>query len=224
MKTILSKLILLALLDGSGLLHAADPFDEFIRSTGPRTPQEELKGFHLPPGFEIQLVASEPAIGKPMNMAFDEKGRLWVTQSREYPFPVPLDKKGRDTVNILDQLNAEGHAEKITTFAEGLNIPIGLYPYKSGAIVFSIPYIYYLQDTNGNGHADQQKIILGRLGFEKDTHGLTGAFRRGFARRPKRGRRILRLVYKFTRIYGRKNTNPLRDVAAERNGSRVRAV
>src|SRR5438309_1976295 len=53
-------------------VEAADPFAEFIRSTGPRTPQEEAKGFHLPPGFEVQLVASEPEIGKPMNMTFDE--------------------------------------------------------------------------------------------------------------------------------------------------------
>jgi len=161
-------------------LPAADPFAEFIRSTGPRTPQDELKGFHVPPGFEIQLVASEPEIGKPMNMAFDEEGRLWITQSREYPFPVPLGKKGRDTVKILENFNSEGHAEKVTTFAEGLNIPIGLYPYKGGAITFSIPYIRYLQDTNGDGHADTEKIVLGRFGFEKDTHGLTGAFRRGF--------------------------------------------
>jgi len=168
------------LLGGGVRLHGADPFAEFIRSTDPRTPQEEAKGFHLPPGFEAQLVASEPEIGKPMNMAFDEKGRLWITQSREYPFPVPLGQKGRDQVKILENFNAAGRAEKITTFAEGLNIPIGLYPYKSGAIVFSIPYIHYLQDTDGDGRADQDKTILGRFGFEKDTHGLTSAFRRGF--------------------------------------------
>src|SRR4051794_39334275 len=82
--------LFLALVCGARMLYAADPFAEFIRSTEPRTPQEEAKGFHLPPGFEVQLVASEPEIGKPMNMAFDDKGRLWITQSREYPFPVPL--------------------------------------------------------------------------------------------------------------------------------------
>src|SRR5690349_14393867 len=53
---------------------AADPFEDIIRKTEPLTPAQEQKTFHLPPGFEIQLVASEPAIGKPMNMAFDEKG------------------------------------------------------------------------------------------------------------------------------------------------------
>ena len=43
--------------------------------------------FHLPPGFEIQLVAAEPDIGKPINMAFDARGRLWVTESIEYRSP-----------------------------------------------------------------------------------------------------------------------------------------
>src|SRR5262245_10696463 len=117
MKRIL-VLIQVLVVGGGAALNAADPFAEFVRSTDPRSPEEELKGFHVPPGFEVQLVASEPEIGKPMNMAFDHKGRLWITQSREYPFPVPLDKKGRDTVQVLEKFNAQGRAEKITTFAE----------------------------------------------------------------------------------------------------------
>ncbi len=47
--------------------------------------------FHLPPGFEIQLVAAEPMIAKPMNIAFDDRSRLWVTDSLEYPFPAKAD-------------------------------------------------------------------------------------------------------------------------------------
>src|ERR1043166_4439805 len=165
---------------GGNLFGAGDPFSEFVRSTRPRTPPEEAKGFHLPPGFEVQLVASEPEIGKPMNMAFDEKGRLWITQSREYPFAAPLDRKGRDMVKILDQFGPDGRAQKITTFADGLNICIGLYPCKGGAIAFSIPNIYFLEDSDGDGQAEGRKVLLGRFGFEKDTHGLTSAFRRGF--------------------------------------------
>src|SRR5205085_5432868 len=109
---------------------AADPFADVIRKTEPLTPELERRAFHLPPGFEAQLVASEPEIGKPMNMAFDAKGRLWITQSREYPFPVlPVDKGGRDTIMVLENFDVNGRARKITTFVEGLNIPIGLYPY-----------------------------------------------------------------------------------------------
>src|SRR5690349_16490559 len=75
---------------------AANPFAENVRPTEPLTPELEQKSFHLPPGFEIQLVGAEPDIAKPMNLAFDATGRLWVTTSREYPFPASLDKPGRD--------------------------------------------------------------------------------------------------------------------------------
>lgn len=158
----------------------ADPFAEHVRSTEPLSPEQEQKSFHLPPGFEIHLVASEPEIGKVMNMAFDAKGRLWVTISREYPFPVPLDKVSRDSIKILEDFDATGRARKVTTFADGLNIPIGLYPYRNGVIAWSIPNIWFLQDTDGDGQADRREVLYGPLGWERDTHGLNASFRRGF--------------------------------------------
>ncbi|HUR46759.1 MAG TPA: PVC-type heme-binding CxxCH protein [Candidatus Saccharimonadales bacterium] len=159
---------------------AADPFAEFIRSTPARTPEEERQGFHVPPGFEVQLFASEPMIGKPMNMAFDGKGRLWLTQSREYPFPVKPGVKGRDEVRILEDTDGDGHADKVTTFANGLNIPIGLYPYKNGVISLSLPNISFYQDTDHNGMSDKIDQVLGPVGYDRDTHGLVASFRRGF--------------------------------------------
>ena len=170
----------LSLLSPCVALGASDPFADIVRKTEPLSPQEEQKRFHLPPGFVIELVASEPQISKPMNMAFDDRGRLWITDSREYPFPAPKDRKGHDTIKVLDRFRADGGAEKITTFADGLNIPIGLYPYRDGVIAFSIPNISHFKDTNGDGRADTSEILYGPLGFEKDTHGMTSAFRRGF--------------------------------------------
>ena len=58
-----------------------------VAETPPLTPAEQQAKFHLPPGFEIQLVAQEPDVHKPMNMKFDAHGSLWVTHSLEYPFP-----------------------------------------------------------------------------------------------------------------------------------------
>lgn len=159
---------------------AENPFADIVRKTEALTPEQEQKAFHLPPGFQIELVAAEPQLGKPINMAFDEKGRLWVSQSREYPFPAPDGKPARDTVRILSNFTPEGRAGKITTFATNLNIPIGLYPYKDGALAYSIPYIYQMRDTNGDGIADTKEKFLGRFGFEKDTHGMTSSFRRGY--------------------------------------------
>lgn len=157
-----------------------DPFREFIRPTDPLTPEAALKQFTLPPGFEIQLVAAEPDIQKPLNMAFDVKGRLWVTDSTEYPFPVKPGDKGRDTIKILEDTDNDGRADKITVFAEGLNIPIGLYPYKNGVIAFSIPDISFYEDTNGDDKADKVTKLFGPMGYERDTHGMNNSFRRGF--------------------------------------------
>src|ERR1700730_7499743 len=155
-----------------------DKFAEHIAPTGPRTPQEQQKLFHLPPGFEIQLVASEPDIKKPINIAFDPAGRLWVTQSIEYPFPVAPGAKSRDTVKVLDQWQPDGRAGRFTTFADNLNIPIGVLPISRGALVYTIPNIYRMLDTGGTGRADHCEVLYSAYGHA-DTHGMTGEFRLG---------------------------------------------
>ncbi len=150
---------------------------ENVSSFPPRTAFEERKALHVPEGFEVQLVAAEPAIQKPMNIAFDDRGRLWVTGTVEYPYPAPEGKVGRDTVKILEDFQPDGRAGKITTFAEGLNIPIGLLPLPGGqgAIIFSIPRIERFLDTDGDGRADRREPMYQSYGY-RDTHGMTGSF------------------------------------------------
>jgi len=132
---------------GASAMGADDPFAANIRTTDPLSPADELKSFHLPPGFAIQLVAAEPEIAKPINIAFDARGRLWITQTLEYPFPAKPGVKARDSIQILEDFGADGHARKITTFAGGLNIPTGVYPMDGGAIAYSIPNIYRLHEN-----------------------------------------------------------------------------
>ena len=155
-----------------------------IADTEPRTPADEAKLLHLPPGFEVQLVASEPDIHKPINMDFDDRGRLWVTQTVEYPFPEKDGKlKGQDAVKVLEDFGADGKAHKITTFADDLDIPIGVLPLLSAkpqdAIVYSIPSIWRLRDADGDGRADERTVLYTKYGH-KDTHGMTGNFTWGF--------------------------------------------
>lgn len=159
---------------------AADPFAEGVRPTEPLSPEEQRATFKVPDGFEMQLVAAEPQLRKPMNMAFDARGRLWVTESREYPFPAPLDKPARDSIRIFEDFDENGLARKMTVFAEGLNIPIGIYPYGNGCIAWSIPNIWHFQDTDGDGKADKKEILYGPFGWERDTHGNQASFRRGW--------------------------------------------
>ena len=158
---------------------AEDPFATHVRPTEPLPPQEERAGFRLPPGFEAELVAAEDRIAKPMNIAFDDRGRLWVSCSLEYPFPAPLDARGRDFIQVFADRDGDGTWEESTTFADGLNIPIGLVPVADGVICFSIPNIWHLRDTDGDGKADERTVLYGPLGWQKDTHGLCNAFRLG---------------------------------------------
>lgn len=149
-----------------------DPYRDFVAKTDPRTPEEEKKAFHLPPGFEIELVASEPAIGKPINMNFDHRGRLWITQSYEYPYPAASGRTPRDSVKILSDFSENGKARQVTTFAEGLNIPIGVLPIPGGAIVHSIPNIYRI---SGEDKETKREVLYAAFG-SADTHGMTGNF------------------------------------------------
>src|SRR6266542_2841801 len=163
------------------LVRSEEKLPPLVAPTDPRSPAEEKKTFHLPPGFDIELVAAEPDIHKPMNLAFDDRGRLWVTDTIEYPYPAPPGRKPRDTVKVLEDFGSDGRARKITTFADGLNIPIGVLPLtgsaKQGdeALVFSIPAIRRFRDSDRDGKADKSEVLYEKYGFG-DTHGMTSAF------------------------------------------------
>jgi glucose/arabinose dehydrogenase len=163
------------------VLAQAPPKFEHVSSAPPRTPEEERKSFHLPPGFEIELVASEPDIGKPLNMAFDARGRLWVTESFEYPFAAEEGTRPHDAVRILEDFGPDGKARKVRVFADGLNIPIGVLPLSNGdeALVHSIPNIHRMGDSDGDGRADRREVYYSEFGY-KDTHGMTDNFTWGF--------------------------------------------
>jgi len=165
------------------VLAAENEFTLGVRTTEPLPPREQARKFHLPPGFEIQLVASEPDIHKPMNMAFDSTGRLWVTTSIEYPFAAPTNAPGRDRLMIFEDFGADGKARKVTEFAGGLNIPIGVYPFRDGdkrwkCVVWSIPNIWLMEDTDGDGRADKRAVLYGPFDYTRDTHGNQASFRR----------------------------------------------
>src|SRR4051812_1627129 len=85
---------------------AAPPIT-LVAPTDKLSPDQEKATFTLPAGFEAQLVAAEPDIAKPMNIAFDSSGRLWVTDTIEYPWPA-AEGKGRDSVKVLSDFDAAG--------------------------------------------------------------------------------------------------------------------
>ena len=175
-------------------LNAQESAQRLVRETIALTPQEEQTRLHVPAGFEVHLFASEPMINKPINMAFDAKGRLWVSSTVEYPYAASKDrwtddrgsqvKGSRDAIKILEDTDGDGAADKATDFATGLNIPTGVLPWhkpehRDGCIAWSIPNIWYFADTDGDGRADLSEVLFGPLGYEKDTHGMCSSFRLG---------------------------------------------
>ena len=154
-------------------VRAADPPVVLVAPTEPKSPAEQQKLFHLPPGFEIQLIAAEPDVPKPINMSFDAAGRLYVSQSIEYPFPA--EGQPRDTIRLLTDSDGDGVPDKVSTFAEGLNIPIGVTPVADGVVGYSIPSIDRFVDSDGDGKADQRTPAYRTFG-SKDTHGMASSF------------------------------------------------
>src|SRR5205823_7818405 len=95
---------------------------------------------------------------QPVAMAFEQKGRIWVTESLEYPRRSA--GPGRDRVKILEDTDGDGKVDKVTVFAEGLNIPSGIAVGYGGVWVANAPDILFLRDTEGDGKADKQEGIV----------------------------------------------------------------
>jgi putative heme-binding domain-containing protein len=136
----------------------------------PLSPAEAMQKMTLPEGFKIELVASEPDIVNPVAMTFDEKGRIWITESFEYPRREP--GPGKDRVKLLEDTDGDGKADKFTVFAEGLNIPSGIAVGHGGVWVANAPDILFYPDADRDGKADgPPQVVVTGFGRD-DTHEL----------------------------------------------------
>ncbi len=106
----------------------------------------------VPPGFSVEVVASEPDIVNPVAMTFDERGRVWITESLEYPRHSA--GPGRDRVKVLEDTDGDGKADKFTVFADGLNIPSGIAVGTGASGSPTRPTSSSFRDTDGDGKAD----------------------------------------------------------------------
>jgi len=141
------------------------------------TPDEEKATFTVLEGFEVNLFASEvefPALKKPVQLAFDAKGRMWVTTIPTYPhlFPGELPQ---DKVLILTDKDGDGKADESKVFADNLYIPIGIELGHGGAYISAEPDLLFLKDTNGDDKADVRRAVLHGFGTE-DSHHAISAF------------------------------------------------
>jgi mono/diheme cytochrome c family protein/glucose/arabinose dehydrogenase len=128
------------------------------------TPQEELKTFKLPPGFHAEVVASEPMIESPVAISWDDQGRMYVCEMRDYMHDV--DGAGEDQptgrVSRLEDTDGDGVYDKATVFAENLLMPRAVMALGDGALINEPPNLVWYRDTDGDGVADKKEVVSDR--------------------------------------------------------------
>jgi len=140
----------------------------------PVEPADALKTFRLEHGFQMELVASEPDVSDPVDACFDADGKLYVAEMHGYPFsaePTTLNPKGGGRPNdgivrLLEDTDGDGRYEKSIVFGDGITWPVSVCCYDGGVFVLAPPHLHYFKDTDGDGVADQRRIVLS--GFRRD--------------------------------------------------------
>lgn len=180
------------------------PFATVIRREVQQTalsPAESLQRFKIPEDLQVDLVLSEPLVTQPLFMNFDERGRLWVMQYRQYPEPAGLkliskdqwwravyDKvpapppqgvKGADRISIHEDTDGDGVYDTHKVFIDDLNIATAFVQGRGGVWVLNPPYLLYYPDRNGDDIPDAApEVHLEGFGLE-DTHSVVNSLRWG---------------------------------------------
>jgi glucose/arabinose dehydrogenase len=148
-------------------------------SAAPQSPEEELASFTILDGFKVNLFASEAdGIIKPIQMRWDERGRLWVACAISYPQIKPGEKPN-DYVLVCEDTNGDGKADKFHKFVEGLFMPSGLELGDGGLYVAQGTELMHFKDTDGDDRADTSRIVLGGFGTA-DSHQMINCINWGF--------------------------------------------
>ena len=140
--------------------------------------EDALDSLTIADGFQIELFADErqfPNLANPVQMSFDNKGRLWIATMPSYPHFQPGDAKPDDKILIYEDTNGDGKADKETVFADGLSLPMGFELAPEGVYVSLAPDLVLMRDTNGDDVCDSMEVVI--TGFDHhDTHHAISAF------------------------------------------------
>lgn len=156
-----------ALLDDAGRrTHTDAELRAFLKPVPPRPLDEALRTFETVDGFRMELVAHEPLVTSPVAGAFDEDGRLYVAEMRDYPYK---PREGHDplgSIRLLIDNDGDGRFDEGHVFADRLLWAAGIAPWKGGVFVAAPPDVWYLKDTDGDHRADVRERVFTGFGTQ----------------------------------------------------------
>jgi len=134
--------------------------------TAALSPSDSLEQIELEAGYRVELLASEPLVIDPVEVAFDSSGRMWVVEMRDYPYRVAEQPQG--TIRILSDRDGDGRFDHAHLFADNLEMPTGLAFWKDGVVVTLAGKLLFLRDTNGDLTADERQVWLDGFAEENE--------------------------------------------------------
>jgi putative membrane-bound dehydrogenase-like protein len=140
----------------------------------PMSPAASLAAIRVPEGLTVELVASEPDTMDPVDIAFGPDGRMWVVEMADYPSGMDGHGKPGGRIRVLESTHSDGHYDRSTLFASGLQLPNTVAPWRKGALVVAVPDIVYMEDTIGNGPADKVVKLFAGLAEGNPQHRSNG--------------------------------------------------
>jgi putative membrane-bound dehydrogenase-like protein len=140
----------------------------------PLAPAEALRTFRLHAGFRIELVAHEPMVEDPIAFEWGADGALWVVEMGDYPLGADAAGRPGGRVRRLEDTDADGRYDRSTVFLDALPFPTGVTPWRKGILVSAAPHLLYAEDTNGDGTADERRVLFDGFGEGNQQHRFNG--------------------------------------------------
>src|SRR5690242_9349231 len=151
-------------------------------------PLPDLGSYELHSALQMSLCAREPDVVDPVALTWDDEGRTYVVEMRDYPYGFGPERKPGGTIRLLEDTDHDGKIDRSTLFAEGLSFPTSVAPWNGGILVTAPPDILFLKDTDGDGKADIRQVVLTgfilgvtdsnvnglRWGLDNRVHGVNG--------------------------------------------------
>jgi mono/diheme cytochrome c family protein/glucose/arabinose dehydrogenase len=132
------------------------------------SPEASMKTIVMPPGYRLELVASEPMIQEPVVIEWDPDGRLWVVEMPGYmeDMPATTEREPSGRVSVLEDTNDDGKMDKKTVFLDKLVLPRALKVLDQGALIAEPPHLWLARDKDGDLRADSKEPVTDKYGQE----------------------------------------------------------